>query len=123
MYKIMIENIKEILPYLGTLAIAITAWYKDYILIRLGIKKNKVELEASDIENVKANLSIYKDLIDDIDSRYKQRLDDIEISFSNTIAKLKGDIESLQRLNDDLSKIITKQRAKIKYYQDKYGLD
>lgn len=119
----MIENIKEILPYLGTLAIAITAWYKDYILIRLGIKKNKVELEASDIENVKANLSIYKDLIDDIDSRYKQRLDDIEISFSNTIAKLKGDIESLQRLNDDLSKIITKQRAKIKYYQDKYGLD
>ncbi|WP_431137472.1 hypothetical protein [Psychroserpens mesophilus] len=114
------ETIK-ILQWVGTAIGAVTLWYKDTIAIRLGIKQGEKNLEKEALENLQKNLDIYQEMVSDIDARYKAKIVELEATFQASITKLQADIVELQGINEQLSDIIKKQTARIKYYTKKYG--
>ena len=65
------------------------------------INRLKEELEGIKIINVSKNLEIYQDIIDDLNTKFKERLDDYAL-----------EIEELKTLNGELRKLV----------RDQYGL-
>ena len=126
----LIETIKPALPYIFTAIAGIGGWYKEKIGTALGIKKKTKELDNQALDNVQKNLDIYQEMVDDIDTRYKQRIADIEESFQLSMKRLNEDLLTLQRLNAKFTKIIeeqktiiAKQRKSLNYYEKKYGIE
>ena len=124
----MTEEQIKILEYVGTAILAITIWFKDAIAIRVGIKKDKKDLEGSSLANLQKNLDIYQEMIEFSDIQYKTRIVEFENNFNTTINRLKADLEQLKEINeklklfiDEQKVIITKQNKSLTYYRNKYG--
>jgi len=124
----MTEEQIKILEYVGTAILAITIWFKDAIAIRVGIKKDKKDLEGSALTNLQKNLDIYQEMIEFSDVQYKARILEFEDNFNTTINRLKADLEQLKEINeklklfiDEQKVIITKQNKSLTYYRNKYG--
>ena len=101
-------------------------WYKDVIAKKIGIKKERSEGDSVALENVQKNLDIYQEMLDDVDSRYKAKLKELELSFTETIDRMKLEIEGLKGMNKDLSSfikdqkdVIAKQSKRLDYYRVK----
>lgn len=82
-----IEFFKE---YMGE---AITAFIIGFSTWFFARQKNKIDLEGGELANIESNLTLYQKIIDDIDSRYKVRMNEYE----EEIRTLRGEIEELRQ--------------------------
>jgi len=128
-------NPAEIIQYAAAIATGVGIWYKDVIAKKIGLKKEVKSLEASALENVQKNLDIYQEMITDIDSRYKQKLLDVEDNFMASIDRMKSEVLELKNMNSELiefiaaqkllladqKEIIMKQSRRIDYFKKKYN--
>ncbi|WP_418513711.1 hypothetical protein [Corallibacter sp.] len=116
-----IPEIYEILKYVGLVIGAITLWFKDAIAMKFGIKKNNKDLEKSSLNNLQQNMDLYQELVDDLDARYKARIERLQQEFDESFGKLQNELNELREVNRKLNSIIEKQKKTIQKYVEKYG--
>lgn len=116
-----IETIKDILiPIAG----GVVTWLsKDKILHLLNVKKEKNNVDNTQLENVQKALDVWQDMLDDAVKRHKTQVGELE----NIIDKIKQDLKELQEISlakdkviKDQRELIEKQSRSIKYYTNKY---
>lgn len=116
-----IETIKDILIPVGTL---IVTWFsKDKILHLLNVKKEKNEVDNTQLENVQKALDVWQDMLDDAVKRHRTQVNELEL----VIEKVKQDLKELNEISEKKDKVIKEQRdliekqsRSIKYYIKKY---
>ncbi|WP_067151045.1 hypothetical protein [Pseudotamlana agarivorans] len=116
-----VPQIYELLKYIGYVIAAITLWYKDTIAIKFGIKKNNKELEKNSLNNLQQNMDLYQEFVDDIDERYKARIERLQAEFEESFGKLQAELSVLKEVNKQLNNLIEKQKKTIQKYVEKYG--
>jgi uncharacterized coiled-coil protein SlyX len=88
-----------------------------YIFVKRKYQKKEIALKDKDIEgatikNVTANFKVYQDLINDLEIRFKNRIDELEL-----------DLDKMKELNNELRKAVARQEKYINKLQlklDKY---
>ncbi|MBP0904848.1 hypothetical protein ACFSKN_04725 [Mariniflexile gromovii] len=116
-----VSEIYEIIKYIGYCIAAITIWYKDLILAKLGIKKEENEVEKTSLNNLQQNMDLYQELVDDLDARYKTRIERLQAEFDESFGRLQSELNNLKEVNNQLNTLIEKQKKTIQKYVDKYG--
>jgi len=123
------EEILKILPYMAPILTALAGIkWGDWILDKLNIKKKKAEVENNSLDNLKKNLDLYQEIVDDLNQKYKERIIDFEQGFNQTIDRLKLEVGDLREINKELEIMIKDQKAfiarqskSLTYYEHKYG--
>ena len=123
------ENIMQILPYLAPiLSAAAGIKWGGLILDKLNIKTKKNQVEGENLDNIKKNLDLYQELVDDLNVKYKASLIDFEANFISVTNRLKSEISVLRELNNEMELMIKdqklfiiKQSKSLTYYEHKYG--
>ena len=82
-------------------------------LMQSQVKLSDAEVTGATINNIIANFKVYQDLINDLEERFKHRIEELE-----------GDLEKLKTLNKELRKqiginerYIKRQQVKIDEYE------
>jgi len=124
----MSTELIELLKFAGLAIGGVTLWFKDTIAIRFGIKQGEKNLQAESLNNLQKNLDLYQELLTDMEVRYKHRIEDIQSEFNVSLLALRGELDDLKKLNNNLNIMIDEQEAMIKkqakrlnYYNNKYG--
>lgn len=111
------NELPKILPYIVPVGGFLLGAYKDKIMLALNIKKENTQIDGLKTENFNKNLDLYQELIDDLDTRYKKRLTDIEDMFNTQLESLKSEIQQLKDLNEELTEINRKNKELIERLQ------
>ena len=77
-------------------------------LLSSQIDQSQAQVTSTNIDNVTATLEVYKDA-----------LDDLEVRFKNRIADLESDLDRMSVLNTELRKVISGNEKFIKRLQNK----
>ena len=124
----MSEKIIDALPYIAPILTAIGAYKWDWLMNKLNIKQKTADVEGTTLANLQKNLDIYQEMVTDLDKRYKDRIKDFEENFSTSMDRLRGEIEELKQINQELELMvreqkdfITKQSKSLKYYEARFG--
>lgn len=131
----MVIEPEQIIQYVAAIATGVGIWYKDVIAKKIGLKKEIKTNEAMALDNVQKNLDIYQEMITDIDSRYKVKLQEVEQQFLESINRMKTEVNELKVMNAELivfinsqktllldqKEIIGKQSKRIDYFKKKYN--
>lgn len=91
---------------------AVVYFITKYRLQKLNESKSKADILEINIENVSATFEVYQDLLNDLEKRFKLRIEDLE-----------EDLEKLKLLNQELRKQIGSSERYIRRQQlkiDKY---
>ena len=124
-----IDSIISILPYLAPILTALAGIrWGGFILDKLNIRQKKTEVENSSLENLKKNLDLYQEIVDDLNQKYKERIIDFEEGFNQSLSRLKLELDELRVINEELERVVKEQKSlivrqskSIKYYENKYG--
>jgi len=115
------------MPYIAPIITAFAGIrWGGVILDKLNIKQKRGDVESDSLRNLKRNLELYQEIVDDLNQKYKERIFDFEENFNQSLIRLKLELEDLRSVNDGLQQIIIEQRAlivrqskSIKYYESK----
>lgn len=88
---------------LSSILIPIATWIGGRKLQAIAYKKSNEELKANQLDNLASNFSVYQNLINDLETRFKNR-----------IGELEEDIERMKILNQELRKVVSDQERYIK---------
>lgn len=102
--KFIVENWELIVAILSP----VITFFATKNMKDIQLNKLKEELEGIKVVNVSKNLEIYQDIIDDLNEKFKKRLDE----YSN-------EIDELKNLNDELRKVVKDQNEIIKRLETK----
>jgi len=111
------SNVKDFIPYLIGLATTLLALKKDWIGSKLGVKNSQEDLETKSLGNIHKEMSIYKELLDDIRIRHSEVVDDMRAE----IKTLQQEIIELRAFNKEQKDFIAKQSKSLAYYTQKFG--
>lgn len=121
------DNLLSLMPYIAPIITAFAGIrWGGVILDKLNIKQKRGDVESDSLRNLKRNLELYQEIVDDLNQKYKERIFDFEENFNQSLIRLKLELEDLRSVNDGLQQIIIEQRAlivrqskSIKYYESK----
>ena len=131
----MPENFKDFIPWILGILSTIIALKKDWINQNILKKKNAIDLENevehlehSTLKNVESSLNIFKDMLDTNSLYYKQRIAEVEESFTKANNRLIKEVQKLKNEIIDLKVFIKKQQAFLQkqselldWYEAKFG--
>lgn len=75
---------------------------------QVAIKEKETNIEGKEIQNITANFKVYQDLINDLEERFKARIEELE-----------ADLSKMKALNDELRKAVARQERYINKLQVK----
>ena len=123
-----IEDWKDIAPYVIGILTTIIALKKDWIASKFEKAKHEIavggevqDLESKQLGNVEKEIEIYRGLLDDLSTRHKVTMDEIQVTFDQQVFKLREEIQELRDLIESQKKYITNSNRRLKSYIDKYG--
>jgi DNA anti-recombination protein RmuC len=122
-----LELILQILPYVG----AVLGWiYKDKILHTLNIKKQKSEIDNSNINNVEEVIKIYRESLDDLnrrndeniqkmDEKHAKALQDLQLRHDFNLEDIKKKTEEkyqdkIERIESEFQAIVSELEKQVK---------
>lgn len=110
--------ITEMIPFIIPTVTALAAWFgKDKILHALNVKEKKTSVEDARIRLLQSNLDYYQDFVEDLGTRYKDRLKDLE----DELLKFKELTDSMKKIIEEQSLFIMEQEDKLRKYRFKCG--
>lgn len=105
MGKFIVDNIQWLVTVIGITV----AWFVgDQKILKNKAKLSEEQVDSAKLGNITANFKVYQDLINDLEDRFKKRIDELEI-----------DLEKMKTLNQELRRAISNQEKYIKKLQEK----
>lgn len=106
MQELLNENWKFVLT---VIILPLVTWFAGRKhLMYSNIKKSQAEVTEAELGNITSNFKVYQDLINDLERRFKVRIQELE-----------EDIAKIKLLNEELRKQISSQEKYIKKQQEK----
>ncbi|AGO47947.1 hypothetical protein Phi40:1_gp082 [Cellulophaga phage phi40:1] len=87
----------------------------------VSIDVSKEDLESMQLKNVEHEINIYRGLLDDMVTRHKATIIDLQDSFAESLSRLEGKIEELNNLVLEQKGFIEKQSKRLHFYEKKFG--
>lgn len=93
----------------------------DWIKEKLNVRQQEQGVQSSSLDNLDKGVDLYKELLDDLSQRYKDKIGQIEIEFKSQLQRLQIEIDELRVLTKDQKDFIAKQSKSLAYYEKKHG--